>query len=74
MKNYVKRVWLNKTTSSFTGSIVAFYGKVIWDNKSTIEASLEIADCRSKVRIHKYEGDSIKEFINKLRKMEVESS
>jgi hypothetical protein len=73
---YNKRTWLNAETCDSTGSIVAFDGEVTdidTENKYT-QRFLEIADCRSKVRLHKTSDDSDKDFLDKMKliKSEIE--
>lgn len=70
---YSKRIWLNPESSSSTGSFVAFHGKTLWgDNQIEDETFIELADCRSKIRLHKKFEDSIDDFINKLKLLNYE--
>jgi hypothetical protein len=53
--NFVRREWLNQPQSSWTGSIVAFYGRLDHakeENNFCNNSFLEIADCMGKVSIH----------------------
>ena len=62
---YNSRLWLNEKGKSSTGSIVAYEGPSDWSDENII--FLEISDCHEKVRLHKANNDSKKEFCNKLR-------
>ncbi len=63
---YNRRTWLNPTNSDSTGSIVAYDGMVTCDGESVNSTFLEIADCRSKVRLHLTSDDSRCQFIAKM--------
>ena len=64
---YNKRTWLNSITSDSTGSIVAFDGKVTYEGQLVDSTFLEIADCRSKVRLHLTSDDSRHDFKEKMK-------
>lgn len=64
---YNKRTWLNPFDSDSTGSIVAFDGKVTYEGQLVDSTFLEIADCRSKVRLHLTSDDCRQDFIEKMR-------
>jgi len=68
-KIYNKRTWLNSAKCDSTGSVVAFDGKVtdIDTGKKYTQRFLEIADCRSKVRLHKTSDDTDKDFLDKMK-------
>jgi molybdopterin synthase catalytic subunit len=65
---YNKRTWLNSDTSSSTGAVVAFDGKVT-DLDTGVkykERFLEISDCRHKITLHLTSDDSDEDFLNKM--------
>lgn len=64
---YNKRTWLNHIKSDSTSSVVAFDGKVTYNDQSVDERFLEIADCRNKIRLHQNTDDNKKDFIIKMR-------
>ena len=66
---YNSRVWLNPTESDSTGSVVSYDGTVtdLDSKEEIIFRYLEIADCRTKVRLHQTSDDTKEMFINKLR-------
>ena len=69
-KSYNKRTWLNKPSSPSTGSIVAFHGPAKYSRKEAdIWTWLEISDCTFKIRLHKTNDDTLKDFVNKLKKL-----
>ena len=73
LATHCEREWLNPSDHSSTGSVVAFYGDNPFQQKDS-EASgpyayLEVADCHQKARLHLVEVDSIKDFIEKLKKL-----
>jgi len=74
MKTYNRRVWLNKKTCDSTGSLVAFDGEVTdLDSKNKYQQTfLEIADCRTKIRLHRTSDDSREDFISKMKLLEKE--
>ena len=50
---YVRREWLNDLDSSFTGSAAGCIGADWYENGEwRISAFFEVADCRTKVRLH----------------------
>ncbi len=71
---YNKRTWLNTEKSDSTGSVVAFDGKVtdLDTNKEYPQRYLEIADCRTKVRLHKTSDDTDEDFLNKMKLLKSE--
>lgn len=66
---YNRRTWLNPTTSEATGSVVAFDGDVRRRAGADLESVslLEIADCHTKIGLHRLPDDSVQDFIRKLR-------
>lgn len=72
---YNKRVWLNPIKSDSTSSVVAFDGKVTYNNKFLDDRFLEITDCRNKIRLHQTSDDTKDDFINKMKllKNEIEN-
>jgi len=67
-KTYSIRKWLNGPKSPSTGSVSAYSGPDPWGAKEPY-AYLEVADCHSKVRLHKAKIDTPKDFVRKLRKL-----
>jgi hypothetical protein len=65
-KRISKRVWLNPDESSSTGSVVVYSGPAYW-NKKKKTSFVEIADCLGKVRLHKSDLDTEKQFIEKVK-------
>jgi len=63
---YLDRQWLNAAPSPATGTIVAYDGPSNWDLAER-HAFLEIADCHGKVRLHMSKGDSVQDFVKKMR-------
>ncbi|MEV3818190.1 hypothetical protein RI537_19005 [Aeromonas salmonicida] len=68
MKSYNKRVWLNKTTTPSTGSVVCYFGPDGWDEKRK-DMFVEIASCHNTARLHKINIESEREYINKVKKL-----
>ena len=68
---YNKRVWLNDRRSFSSGSVIAFHGPVDFGGQRGVstESYIEIADCHGKVRLHRANYDSRKDFVRKLRKL-----
>ena len=70
---YNRRVWLNKETSSMTGSIVlcdTFTYSYEDDGKKVVRPRqfLEISDCLGKIRIHNdYDRGGKEEYLDKLK-------
>lgn len=62
--NYNSRWWLNSLDSSSTSSIVCFDG--ICDNGER-RCYVEITDCYHKIKLHNVEGESQRQYIDKLR-------
>ena len=70
---YNRRTWLNKDTSSSTGSVVAFDGRLIDYKGNDYQSTfLEISDCSSKVTLHITSDDTITDFIDKLELLKSE--
>lgn len=67
MGMYSKRVWLNKDSSTSTGSIVAFHGETIYSKDPEIVSFFEVADCHGKIRLHRSYADDMPSFVAKLR-------
>ena len=66
-KEYYKtQVFLNPEDSPSTGSVVCYDGEYHYDDGPDRYAFLEISDCHQKIRLHKCNGDSIKDFTTKL--------
>ena len=63
---YNRRTWLNKPDSPSTGSVVAFEGDVLWKGEKIQSAFLSVADCNVSARLHKTDGDSMQDFIEKM--------
>lgn len=63
---YNKRTWLNNSKSSSTSSIVAFDGKVNYNNKSYQDTFIKISDCKSSIKLHKKDTETIEDFTIKL--------
>ena len=66
---YNKRVWLNSENIDSTGSIVAVDGKVtdLDNGNEYTQRFLEIADCRTKIRLHQTSDDSKDDFVVKMK-------
>lgn len=66
-----KKYWLNPDDHPSTGSVVAYHGDSPWSKNDKAETStfLEIADCHSKVRLHRADIDSMNDFIVKMEKL-----
>ena len=64
---YSTRRWLNPSGSSSTGSVVAWHGELHRRAEPEVETLFEVADCHGKVCLHKIKGDSMADFIAKLR-------
>ena len=64
-QNYSHREWLNGDNSS-TGSVVAYSGLSPWKEYKDYYQFLEIADCKTKVRLHRNDFDSLDDYIKKL--------
>jgi len=73
--NYNTRTFLNSDNSPSTGSIVCFDGKIRWSKKQNEPertSFVEIADCQVKIRLHRTIEDSAEDFIEKIKKMEID--
>lgn len=66
---YNRRIWLNSENSRSTGSMVCFDGNTEFSDGPARDTFIEIADCRTKVRLHKSSDDSVSDFIQKLSVM-----
>jgi hypothetical protein len=64
---YNKRIWLNKEASSATGNMVAFDGEVYWKEERIRSTFLSISDCNNSIRLHPMDGDTIEDFVNKMK-------
>lgn len=65
---YNKRTWLNKETSSSTGSFVCYDGTYKSDEGDDVPWSyVEVADCHCKVRLHQSRSDTPQDFLDKLK-------
>jgi hypothetical protein len=62
---YSRRIWLNSENSRSTGSMVCFDGNTEFSDGYARDTFIEIADCRTKVRLHKSSDDSVSDFIQK---------
>lgn len=71
-EQYCQKTWLNKSDSPSTGSVVAFDGEITWDGKKIRETFLSISDCRTLVRLHKSDNDTMDDFIDKMRLLRYE--
>ena len=73
MKTFNRRLWLNKSNISSTGSIVCYSGKSPWTDKNTSKPVtirfVEVADCHNKIRIHQSERESLADFVKKVERM-----
>lgn len=71
---YNKRIWLNKISSPSTGSIVCFDGEMLYRGEMVNNSFVQISDCDRSIRLHKIEGETDNDFIEKLEvlKNEVE--
>lgn len=71
---YKSEKWLNPTSTPSTGSMVCYDGEIIESPDAPPErwAFLEIGDCRQKARIHMAEGETIEEFIEKVKAVKME--
>lgn len=70
METFSKREWLNKKDSPSTGSVVAFDGMVKEEDGTEYRSTfLQVADCWSKVKLHKACYDTRKDFIDKMKKL-----
>lgn len=63
---YNKRIWLNNNNSPSTGSVVCFCGDILYKGEKVNQSFLQISDCDRAIRIHKIEGDTDQDFIDKL--------
>lgn len=71
---YNSRTWLNSINSDSTASVVAFDGEVtdIDTGKKYPQTFLEIADCKSKVRLHLTSDDTRELFLEKMKQLKRE--
>ena len=66
---YKKETWLNTIESPSTGSIVCYDGWREYSDFPDRCTFIEVADCHEKIRLHKAQGDTIEDFINKAIKL-----
>ena len=71
---YNKRTWLNKEVSSSTGNVVAFDSNEEYEGKPFRNIFLSVSDCHNSVRLHKKDDESISDFIDKMRLLNLEIS
>ena len=71
MKTFKLRTWLNKKDSPNTGSLVIYDGESPWKQgkKKDNLCFIEFADCHGKIRLHKTDLDSSKDWIKKIEKI-----
>jgi hypothetical protein len=65
-ERYCKKVWLNKEDSPASGSMVCFDGEVRWREKPDVTSYIEIADCQTKIKIHRIYEDTEDDYIEKI--------
>ncbi len=66
---YKSEDWLNEFESPSTGSIVCFDGWRDYSDGPDRCTFIEVADCQQKIRLHKAQGDTLRDFIAKAEKM-----
>jgi len=69
---YNKRTWLNKKSSSSTGSVVAFCGDTKYKDEIKESTFIEIADCFGKITLHQTDNDTRGDFIHKMKTLKKE--
>lgn len=69
---YNKRTWLNKNDSPSTGNVVAFDGDVTWRDEKIRSTFLSVSDCSVSARLHKFQDDTIDDFIDKMKLLKEE--
>ena len=69
---YNKRTWLNSIKSDSTSSVVAFDGKVTYENKSVDSRFLKISDCHNKIGLHQTTDETKEDFIEKMKLLKKE--
>lgn len=67
--HYKTQTWLNPVDSSSTGSIVCYDGDIEYTEGLSYCTFVEIADCHSKVRLHRSHTDSHEDFVEKVDSM-----
>lgn len=70
---YNRRVWLNKSTSPSTGSVVCYYGADGWV-KGEVDMFVEVASCNASARLHKIPLESEAQYLNKVKRLRDELS
>ncbi len=68
MKQFKQVTELNKGSHPSTGQITCYAGKSPWHTRDDLYY-VEVQDCHHKVRLHRCDIDSKKDFIKKLKKM-----
>jgi hypothetical protein len=64
---YNKRTWLNPEYSYASSYIAAFDGDILHRDKYNSLTCLTIGDCNSTITLNKNEGDTMEDFINKMK-------
>ena len=66
---YKSETWLNPKTSPSTSSVVCYDGETVipGTDKTERRTFIEIGACYDKIRLHRYDGDTPEDFINKLK-------
>lgn len=67
IKQYSKKVWLNKSESPSMGSVVAFDGYNLWRGKKIRNTFLAVSDCFVIATLRKTEDDTTEDFIDKMK-------
>lgn len=67
---YCNKEWLNEPESPSTGSVVCYHGIADFADGEGENLFIEIADCKSKVRLHKTHGSTRAQFIAKLERLQ----
>jgi len=73
-KSYNRRVWLNSSKSSSTGSVVCFFGKNVEGRIPKKLAYVEISDCHQKVWLHQSASDTDQMYFDKVKLLRDELS
>lgn len=72
IKQYSKKVWLNKPESPSMGSIVAYDGHNLWRGKKIRNTFLAVSDCFVIATLRKTEDDTTEDFIEKMKVLKSE--
>lgn len=73
MKTYNRRTWLNSEMSYASSSVVAFDGEIEYrDNQKHRHTSLTVSDCNISATLNKNHGDSMEDFIAKMKLLRYE--